>query len=65
MVAQNVGHPTGFSSLLTMAWLVAAVATLGGALGSGMEDDDAVKAAAYGIRQRRRLDGTGTHDGAR
>jgi hypothetical protein len=42
--------------LLLMAWLVAAVATLGGALGSGMEDDDAVKAATYGVRQRQRFD---------
>src|SRR3954468_19760201 len=56
MVAQNIGHPFGFSSLLLMAWLVAAVATLGGALGSGMEDDEAVKAAAYGARQRQRFD---------
>jgi hypothetical protein len=58
MVAQNIGHPVGFSSLLLMAWLVAAVATLGGALGSGMEDDEAVKAAAYGVRQRQRFDKT-------
>jgi hypothetical protein len=56
LVASNIGHPFGFSSLLTLVWLVAAVATLGGALGSGMEDDDAVKAAAYGIRQRKRFD---------
>jgi hypothetical protein len=56
MVAQNIGHPVGLSSLLMMAWLVAAVATLGGALGSGMEDDEAVKAAAYGVRQRQRFD---------
>jgi hypothetical protein len=56
MVAQNIGRPFGFSSLLMMAWLVAAVATLGGALGSGMEDDEAVKAAAYGVRQRQRFD---------
>ena len=56
MVAQNIGRPFGLSSLLLMAWLVAAVATLGGALGSGMEDDDAVKAAAYGVRQRQRFD---------
>jgi hypothetical protein len=56
MVAQNIGQPVGLSSLLMMAWLVAAVATLGGALGSGLEDDKAVKAAAYGVRQRQRFD---------
>jgi hypothetical protein len=56
LVAKNIGHPLGVSSLLMMAWLAAAVATLGGALGSGMEDDQAVKAAAYGVRQRQRFD---------
>ncbi|OBI51245.1 hypothetical protein [Mycobacterium sp. E796] len=56
MVAKSIGHPVGLSALLLMAWLVAAVATLGGALGSGMEDDDTVKAAAYGARQRQRFD---------
>lgn len=56
MVAKNIGHPVSLSTFLLMAWLVAAVATLGGALGSGMEDDDAVTAAAYGVRQRRRFD---------
>jgi hypothetical protein len=56
MIAQNIGHPAGLSSLLLMAWLVAAVATLGGALGSGFEDDEAVKSAAYGVRQRQRFD---------
>lgn len=56
MVANNIGHPVGLSTLLLMAWLVAAVATLGGALGSGMENDKAVKAAAYGVRQRQRFD---------
>jgi hypothetical protein len=56
LVAQNIGHPVGLSTLVTMAWLVAAVATLGGALGSGMEDDKAVKAATYGVRQRQRFD---------
>jgi hypothetical protein len=56
LVADNIGHPVGLSSLILMAWLVAAVATLGGALGSGMEDDVSVKAAAYGVRQRQRFD---------
>jgi hypothetical protein len=56
LVAHNIGHSVGLSTLLQMAWLVAAVATLGGALGSGMEDDEAVRAAAYGVRQRKRFD---------
>jgi hypothetical protein len=56
LVADNIGRPAGVSTLLMMAWLVAAVATLGGALGSGMEDDEAVKAAAYGVRQRQRFE---------
>ncbi|UGT60994.1 hypothetical protein [Nocardia asteroides] len=56
MVTENTGRPVGLVTLLLMAWLVAAVATLGGALGSGMEDDEAVKAATYGARQRQRFD---------
>ena len=56
MFADQIGHPAGFSSLAIMAWLVASVATLGGALGSGMEDDDAVRAATYGARQRQRFE---------
>ena len=56
LVARNIGHPVNLSTLLLMTWLVAAVATLGGALGSGMEDDEAVKAATYGVRQRQRFD---------
>ncbi|WP_457145157.1 hypothetical protein [Mycobacterium sp. URHB0021] len=56
MVAKNIGQAVGLSTLLLMAWLVAAVATLGGALGSGMEDDEAVKSATYGARQRERFD---------
>ncbi|MFE0749380.1 hypothetical protein [Gordonia sp. NPDC058843] len=56
MATEELGHPVGFSTLMMLAWLVAAVATLGGALGSGLEDDDAVKDAAYGARQRQRFD---------
>jgi hypothetical protein len=56
LIADNIGHSVDLPTLLRMAWLVAAIATLGGALGSGMEDDDAVKAAAYGLRHRQRFD---------
>jgi hypothetical protein len=54
--AQTVGHPVSIGNYLSLAWLVAAIATVGGALGSGLEDDDGVKAAAYGIRQRQRFE---------
>ncbi|AKK28450.1 hypothetical protein [Mycobacterium sp. EPa45] len=56
LVEHNIGRPVNLSTLLLMTWLVSAVATLGGALGSGMEDDEVVKAAAYGVRQRQRFD---------
>lgn len=56
LLEQNLGHPVGMADLLRLAWLVAAIATLGGALGSGLEDDDAVKQAAYGARQQQRFD---------
>lgn len=56
LLEQNLGHPIGVGDYLRLAWLVAAVATLGGALGSGLEDDEAVKQAAYGARQQQRFD---------
>jgi hypothetical protein len=56
MLEQSLSHPVGPADYLRLAWLVAAVATLGGALGSGLEDDQAVKQAAYGARQQQRFD---------
>lgn len=55
LLEHNIGHGVGPSDYLRLAWLVAAVATLGGALGSGLEDDQAVKQAAYGARQQQRF----------
>ncbi|MCV7345890.1 hypothetical protein [Mycolicibacterium rhodesiae] len=53
--AQAVGHPVSAADYLWLAWLIASIATVGGALGSGLEDDGGVRAAAYGIRQRQRF----------
>ncbi|MEU0874849.1 hypothetical protein [Nocardia brasiliensis] len=56
LLSRTLGHGVNFSDYLTLAWLLASIATIGGALGSGLEDDAAVNAAAYGVRQRQRLE---------
>ncbi|MEU2002273.1 hypothetical protein ACH47B_14750 [Rhodococcus sp. NPDC019627] len=58
LLSRILGHGVNFSDYLTLAWLLASIATIGGALGSGLEDDAAVTEAAYGARQRQRIEGT-------
>ncbi|MEV4805338.1 hypothetical protein AB0K18_35535 [Nonomuraea sp. NPDC049421] len=38
-------HPTDY---LNLTWIISSLATVGGTIGSGLEDEDTVRAAAYG-----------------
>ena len=44
----------GYDDLFVLTWFVASVATLGGALGTGLESDEAIRAAAYSKREEER-----------
>lgn len=56
LLSRVLGHGVSFSDYLTLTWLLTSIATIGGALGSGLEDDAAVREAAYGVRQRQRME---------
>ena len=45
--AEAVGRDVALADYATLAWFVASLATIGGALGSALESEDAVRAAAY------------------
>jgi hypothetical protein len=54
LLVKTLGHAAGWSDRMRLVWFSASLATVGGALGTGFESDEAVRAAAYGYRQRQR-----------
>ena len=47
LMASSVGRPVSMTDRWALAWLVTSLATAGGALGAGLETDEAVQEAAY------------------
>ncbi len=47
---ENLGHAVRVGDYVKLVWLASALATLGGALGAGLESDESVRAAAYTYR---------------
>jgi hypothetical protein len=53
LFAQGLGHAVHLSDYLELAWLTSSLGTVGGALGAGLESDEAVHQAAYTYRPER------------
>jgi hypothetical protein len=47
LLRSALGHDVGTRDYANLAWFVASLATLGGAFGSGLESDEAIREAAY------------------
>src|ERR1700754_2118752 len=48
VLKQTLQRPVHFTDYLTLAWIISSLATVGGAIGSGLENEETVRAAAYG-----------------
>jgi hypothetical protein len=54
LLQEGIGHAVGVGDYMKLAWLTSSLATVGGALGAGLESDEVVRAAAYTYRQESR-----------
>jgi hypothetical protein len=54
VLADTVQRPADVTEYLSLTWFVSSIAMIGGAFGSGLEDDGTVRMAAYGQRHRER-----------
>ena len=59
VVEQQLQHGVGTADYLALAWMVSALATVAGALGSGLERELDIRLAAYGYHPERHLGGDG------
>nr|WTA65496.1 hypothetical protein OHB51_23625 [Micromonospora sp. NBC_00855] len=48
VLEQILERPVSSTDYLTLAWITSSLATVGGAIGSGLENEETVRAAAYG-----------------
>lgn len=48
VLSATLDHPVGLGDYAVLAWIISSLATVGGAIGSGLEDEENVRAAAYG-----------------
>lgn len=53
VVSQSIGHHADLAWYAKVTWMTSSLATIAGALGAGLESDDAVREAAYGYRPER------------
>lgn len=54
VMSESTGTSLDYGDLFVLVWFVASAATLGGALGTGLESDAAIRAAAYSKREEER-----------
>jgi hypothetical protein len=54
VMGRQLNAAVGYGDLFVLAWFVASAATVGGGLGSGLESDEAIRAAAYSRREEER-----------
>lgn len=52
VLSGTLQRPMGLGDYVELGWLVSSLATIGGALGSGLDSDDAVRTATYDSREQ-------------